>query len=273
MENEKYFYTICRLPEEYIRAHSNPYRMKWKSWTDAVEQELSEMPEEQIDYFLQKMDAYCCKLIKSIHNNEFDGDDNYNKVKPLPDAFVLGEECKNGKLSGVYQCIAKDNYNNPLPGAYLNYRGNQYYYGIGETKDYEQAFRCYRKSAEMENSNAYNNLGNCYYYGNGVKKDLKTAEYYYSLAAGEGNEYGQYNLAYCNEQGNGNLYFAMNIYENAAKQGLAAAQYKLGIYNLERPSARRQTKEYYKKCGRDWLQKAAEQGYEPAIKKLGEIDG
>ena len=53
--------------------------------------------------------------------------------------------------------------------------GNCYYNGYGISKNYKEAVRWYRKSAEQEYNWAQYYLGNCYYKGHGIKQDYDEA--------------------------------------------------------------------------------------------------
>ena len=61
-------------------------------------------------------------------------------------------------------------------------------------KDFDEAVRLYRLSADQGNVTAQNNLGTLYRAGIGVEKDLDKAELYYSLAADQGNVTAQFYL-------------------------------------------------------------------------------
>ena len=72
----------------------------------------------------------------------------------------------------------------------MNNLANRYYYGEGTTKDHNQAFYWYKKSAEAGNSYGMNNLAARYYNGEGTTKDLEKAKYWYKKACEAGNQTG-----------------------------------------------------------------------------------
>ncbi len=63
-----------------------------------------------------------------------------------------------------------------------------------ESKDYEEAFKWYRKAAEQGYANAQTILGSIYANGLGVSKDIKEAVRWYRKAAEQGNANAQGNL-------------------------------------------------------------------------------
>ena len=62
-----------------------------------------------------------------------------------------------------------------------------YYNGYGDTKDYGEAVKWYRKAAEQGHADAQNNLGVCYYNGYGVAQDYGEAVKWYKKAAEQGH--------------------------------------------------------------------------------------
>lgn len=53
--------------------------------------------------------------------------------------------------------------------------GEAYYRGLGMPANYEQAFRYFRKAADMGSSAALCRMGNCYQFGHGVEADPEEA--------------------------------------------------------------------------------------------------
>lgn len=88
------------------------------------------------------------------------------------------------------------------PLAQLNL-GICYFYGMGVTKNQQQAVVWYRLAADQNNALAQLNLGLCYAHGRGVDKDEVQAAVQYQLAADQGNVLAQFNLAMCYVQGKG----------------------------------------------------------------------
>lgn len=101
-------------------------------------------------------------------------------------------------------------------------------------KNYEEAFKWYKKSAEQGNPRAENNIGNCYFRGRGVETNYEEAFRYYKKSAKQGNAVGQYNLGVLYQIGKG----TEKNYEEAFK----------------------------------WFTKSSEQGYEDAEEKLKELE-
>lgn len=102
----------------------------------------------------------------------------------------------------------------------------------------------------------------------GLPQDLAKAVMYYRKGALSDDPLAQYALAYLYEEGHGieaDLPLAFHWYQQAAEQGLTAAQYKLGLFYLSESEA----------TGKDlakskfWLEKAANQGYVDAQLQLG----
>lgn len=111
------------------------------------------------------------------------------------------------------------------------YIGDIYYYGYGVEKDLEKARDWYLKSAELGNTVAMSQLGDIFFYGEGIEKDIDRAFYYHKRAADAGRAYDQFMMRY--------FFF----YEAFKK------------YN-----------DYTK--GKEYLEKAAEQGFAPAQREL-----
>ena len=113
-------------------------------------------------------------------------------------------------------------------------------------------------------------LGGRYKQGLGVEQSYQQAAELYELAARQGEATAQYNLGvmYANGQGVDQSYErAAEYYEAAARQGNASAQYNLGnrYYNG-------QGVEQSDETARGLFMKAAEQGIEQAIKNLQMLD-
>ena len=72
-----------------------------------------------------------------------------------------------------------------------------------ERKDYKEAVRLYRLSAEQGNANAQFLLGFMYYQGKGVLLDYKEAAKWYRLSAEQGDAIAQCNLGGMYNEGKG----------------------------------------------------------------------
>ena len=76
----------------------------------------------------------------------------------------------------------------------INDLGALYYSGRSGKPDYERAFFCYEKAANLGNQQAQENLGYCYYYGNGTPVNYEKAFHYFSLGAFAGNPVSLYKI-------------------------------------------------------------------------------
>lgn len=65
--------------------------------------------------------------------------------------------------------------------------GEVYYRGIGIKRDFHQAFRFYRKAADLGNASALRRLANCYETGRGTDRDLEAALVCYEDASERGD--------------------------------------------------------------------------------------
>ena len=75
-----------------------------------------------------------------------------------------------------------------------NNLGYMYYHGQGVEKDYKEAIKWYKLSAEQGFSSAQNNLGQMYQKGLGVEKDYEEAIILFKLSGEKGNHDAIYNL-------------------------------------------------------------------------------
>ena len=107
-----------------------------------------------------------------------------------------------------------------------------------QRKDYNEAVRLYRLSAEQGNAGAQYNLGLMYDNGKGIEQNYKEAMKWYQLAAGQGNSFGQNSVGglYANGQGVLQDYKeAMKWFKLAADQGNEQAKKNFEIVkNLEK---------------------------------------
>lgn len=108
--------------------------------------------------------------------------------------------------------------------------GAMFYFGESIVKDYSEALKWFRKSAEQGNADAQNSLGDMYYLGDGVKENFSEAVKWYQKSAEQGNKYAQYNLGEIYEYGKGitqDYGKAIEWYQKAAKNGNKKANDKL----------------------------------------------
>ena len=138
--------------------------------------------------------------------------------------------------------------------------------GFGVSKDFSEAFKWYKKSAEQGNAFSQNELGEFYYNGTGVSKDLTEAFKWFKKSAEQGNAVAQSWMGFCYENGFGvskDLSEAFKWYIKSAEQGNEIAQYNLGLCY-----------EYGKGVPEDinkakwWYKKAADQGRKEAKEAL-----
>jgi TPR repeat protein len=100
-----------------------------------------------------------------------------------------------------------------------------------QRKDYKEAVRLYRLSAEQGDARAQIFLGLMYYKGQGVPQDYKEAVKWFRLSAEQGEASAQYNLGQSYYQGKGvpqDYKEAVKWFRLLAEQGFAKAQPNLG---------------------------------------------
>jgi ABC-type dipeptide/oligopeptide/nickel transport system permease component len=108
--------------------------------------------------------------------------------------------------------------------------GAMYYDGEGIKQDFSEALKWFRKSADQGNADAQNSLGHMYYLGDGVTENHSEAVKWYRKSAEQGNKYAQKNLGEMYEYGYGitqDYGKAIEWYQKAAKQGNQKAIDKL----------------------------------------------
>ena len=147
-------------------------------------------------------------------------------------------------------------------------QGEKYYF---DDKNFVEAEKWYRKSAEQGNAPAQYELGAMYYDGKHIKQDFSEALKWIRKSAEQGNAPAQLLLGYMYEHGDGvteNLSEAVKWYRKSAEQGEKYAQYSLGKM-YERGDGI--TQDYDKAI--EWYQKAADQGHEKASDVLKQLLG
>ena len=177
--------------------------------------------------------------------------------------------------------------------------GDLYSLGQGVPQDYAQATIWYRKAAEQSYAAAQFSMGAAYDYGQGVPQDHAQAALWYRRAAEQGHESAQINLGYLYEYGmgvpqdyvqsvfwfrkaaehHGSMnaeYFLKEVYQKAAEQGIAEAQYNLGeMYFLGEGihmfSFGKDVRQNDLAQSVFWFRKAAEQGNSEAQSFLGHL--
>jgi len=101
-----------------------------------------------------------------------------------------------------------------------------------ERKDYKEAVRLFRLSAEQGDARAQVNLALSYHFGDGVPQNYKEAIKWYRLSAEQGHAGAQSNLGYIYAEGKAvpqNHKEAGKWYRLSAEQGYATAQEELGL--------------------------------------------
>ncbi len=99
-------------------------------------------------------------------------------------------------------------------------------------KDYVEAFKWYRLSAEQGHLKAQVELGTSYYYSINVAGDPAESVRWFKMAAEQGNEYAQSTLAYIYYYGRGlpqDYAEALKWYRLSAEQGDSFSQNSLGV--------------------------------------------
>ena len=132
--------------------------------------------------------------------------------------------------------------------------------------DYKRAARLFEPLAKHGDALAQFKLGVMYADGKGVKQNLKAAQDWYTKSADQGLADAQYNL--------GLLYYpeneAKNLFEKAAGQGMAEAQHMLGVMYergmIADPVLGMGISDPAQAA--KWYQEAADQGFAPAQEAL-----
>lgn len=126
-------------------------------------------------------------------------------------------------LQCLENVIAQGNYT----GNDLFVLGQLYLYGFGTEANGEKAVKALERAAfEFDNVDAMILLGNLF-----VDNDRLAGKYWYSQASQKGSLEGQLRLAniYRYSEADQNLALALNLYQAAANQGSAQAQYELAL--------------------------------------------
>ena len=166
--------------------------------------------------------------------------------------------------------------------------GTIYYNGEHIEPDYKEGLKLFQQAAAQDHRQAQYQMGYIYENGIGVMQNYEQALGWYRKAVGYpgGIAAAQYKLGYMYEKGIGthqNQYSAIYYYENAAAQGHAEAQYRLGnIYFLQAYDAiesqeenglsegeNEEDQEYLYNQTLNWYTKAAAQGHAAAQNKIG----
>ena len=185
-------------------------------------------------------------------------------IRDLKKWIGLGESLQETNQSDE-DILDSNNENESDSGEVFYSKGEEAY----ARKDYTEAVRWYRKSAEQGSASAQYSLGWMYRNGYGVDKDYVEAVRWYRKSAEQGNSNAQNNLGYMYQNGYGvdkDYIEAVRWYRKSAEQGKSYAQYNLGLmyengYGVEKS----------KREAVFWYKKAAAQGDEDAEKKVKEL--
>ena len=183
------------------------------------------------------------------------------REKNLGDYYYFGLNGIMPNLSEaikIYTIQASDN------NHYAQFRlGYCYNYGEGVIKNISQCIRLYLTAAENGQSFAQAHLGELYFKGAEVPRDIPIALSYYNRSE---CPYAKHCLAICYYNGTGvpkNKYTATLLWYDAAKKGLAEAQYHMGVIYEEGSIVK-----WNHKKAAYWYSRSAKQGYVPSIERL-----
>lgn len=175
-------------------------------------------------------------------------------------SYMEWNQVRRKALSNADLFDAAKKLGNKENGYAQNYIGVCYALGKGVEKDFQEAYKWFRKADQADCYDANCNLGRCHYLGEGTKQNSKKAFTCFKLASNLTEA--QYNLGVCYYLGTGvqqNFSEAFKCFQLAPERGLPEAQYNLGIclYNGVGPSDKVSDAQY-------WWHKAAEQGLKEA---------
>ena len=122
------------------------------------------------------------------------------------------------------------------------------------------------QKAESGDSDAQYNLGRCYFFGCGISKNTDEAFKWYMKSANQGNSFAQASVGACYAGGLGTVKDEAQAFawmQKSAEQKNADAQYAIGVFYFNGNGVNKNEDEAKK-----WLQKAAAQGHEMAQSTL-----
>ena len=138
------------------------------------------------------------------------------------------------------------------------YLGFMYHFGRGVRQDYGEAVRWYRRSADQGHALGQNNLGAMYLNGRGVRQDVAEAVRWFRRSADQGHALGQNNLGVMYRDGrevSQDYGEAVRWFRRAANQDEALGQANLGWMYENGRGVRRDRVEAVR-----WYRRAADQG-------------
>lgn len=220
-----------------------------------------------------------CKKIKKTSSGIFWG--SKNKInfsqsrEELEQTFINSEDDSKDKGEEYYKkakkYYKKKDYNNAYKWAKKSadsgYKGG--YFGVGlayeigkgvEVKNKKKALEWYLKAAELGHTQAQANAGRLLMFDNGSE-----SEKWYTKAAEKGHLQSQNNLGYMYERGMGSSMWgdkkkAYKYYLMAAKQGSGVAQRNVCLYHWKGDGGAKKSSTIAK----EWCQKAVDGGYSKA---------
>ncbi len=111
--------------------------------------------------------------------------------RSLETGFSGEERRKSQRREGKRRIIKTDR---RFKGGRTLRLGAMYEQGSVVPQDYMEAFRCYKKAAEVGNAEAQNCLGKLYYQGKGVKQNDVQALMWFSLSGANGMDDAVHNI-------------------------------------------------------------------------------
>lgn len=146
---------------------------------------------------------------------------------------------------------------------------NQRGYAANQRKDYKEAVRWYRKSAELGNAHAMGNLARKYYSGKGVPKDYREAFKWYRKSAEEDIPDSIASLGWLYYKGRGverDYAEALKWTRKAAERDHPYGLTNLGLHYYYGHGVGRDYREALK-----WFRKSADTGHARAMDYIGDI--
>jgi hypothetical protein len=127
-----------------------------------------------------------------------------------------------------------------------------------------------KEKAESGDAEAQYKLGRCYYFGCGITKNQEEAFQWYMKSAQKGNSFGQAAVGASYAGGLGiekNENAAFEWMKKSAEQGNTEAEYALGVFYYNAKGTKKDEIEANK-----WLQKAADNGHQMAVSTLKQLN-
>ncbi|MBQ7528644.1 sel1 repeat family protein [bacterium] len=149
-----------------------------------------------------------------------------------------------------------------------------YYYGLGVDMDRFSALKWYKEAAKngyVTPSSAFN-IAECYFSGCGMARNRNYEEAFkwYRISANKGHAEAQYQLGFLYKNGEGTAKDEAEGFRwwlKAAEQGFTNAQYDVGIAYINGYGVSKNRAE-----GIKWLQKAATKNHKAAIETLKNME-